>query len=180
MKHTLMILLTVLLAVLLLAGCRSGENVASGGDLTPEMPDSDLPTDADLPASGGDVSVSLRPLLLEDNGYWRSEQEDVEREVVIVRELELYDDGSFIYREGDWASEYSYFAEGTWALSGDLLSFQATETDEYSTTLVDKTPFSTDYVVSFDESGLSLTLESERGFCQDAAGLTVHYYHPIV
>lgn len=180
MKHTLIILLTVLLAVLLLAGCRSGENVASGGDLTPEMPDAGLPTDADLPASGGDVSASLRPLLLEDNGYWRSEQEDVGREVVIVRELELNGDGSFIYREGDWASEYSYFAKGTWALSDDLLSFQATETDEYSAVLGDKTPFSADYVVSFDESGLSLTLESERGFCQDAPGLTVHYYHPIV
>ena len=175
MKHIRKIT-ALLLILLLLCGCGKRGKVSSGGDLPGETGESYFA------ASGGDQQflASTEALLLDGNGYWRSEQQGPGEDVVTVRELELFPDGSFRYREGDWASEFCYFAEGSWTLSEqDVLAFSFTETDEYGTA-VNEASHNAAFGVSFDVDMLLLTQQSDEGFCGSEKDLVIYFFHPIV
>ena len=160
--------LIAVLLLLLLCGCAEGSGGATSGNADP-LPPSASPADT-RPV------VTAETLLLEDEGRWRSEQQSPEEEIVVVRELELATDGSFRYREGDYASEFSYFAAGRWALDGDRLSLQAEETDEDGNSL-GTAPFVAEYTVAFDNGTLAMTQLGEPGLCGSPSGQTVYYYH---
>ena len=165
-------LLPLVLILLLLCGCAQRQD----GGATP----GDLP--AEFAASSGDApaEISLEALLVAENGAWRSEQQRPEDPVVIVRELTLDAGGSLRYREGDWASEFRYFAAGSWTLDGSTLHVTFTECSEDGAPLSDAQELSADYLADFDENGmLSLTQQGGTGFCGGEDGMTVYYHHPI-
>lgn len=122
----------------------------------------------------------MESLLLDGNGYWRSEQQGPEDEGVTVRELVLSPDGTLTYREGDWGSEYCYFAAGRWTVDERILSVTFFETGE---DFAGPTPGAAEqaatFSVGFDREMLLLTQETETGFCLGRQGQTVYYFHPI-
>ena len=171
-------ILLCLILCLLFCGCGKRGKVSSGGDLSTDPGES---TEFHPAASGGDQQflASTEALLLDGNGEWRSEQQGPEDEVVTVRELVLLPDKSFAYKEGDWASEFCYFAEGSWTLTEDVLDFQFTETDEFGAA-VDKAAHKASFGVSFDGDMLLLTQQSAEGFCGSEQGIVLYFFHPIV
>ncbi len=171
----------LLLCVLLLAGCGKKEKTASGGDV--ETPAAESSTEGmQQTASAGDQQflASTEALLLDGNGYWRSEQQGPEDDGVLVRELELLPDGTFKYREGDWGSEYYYFAGGSWTLNGEILEFEFSETDELGAVISGTEGQFVRYDVSFDREMLLLTQHDKAGFCDGAQGFVIYFFHPIV
>ena len=158
-------MLVLLLSLSLLAGCGRSGNTASNGDIHT------------VPVSAGDVEdPALRRALLSGGAVWYSEQTTGIDEQIVVRELTLTDSGSFSYREGEGSSEYSRFYNGTWTLSGDVLRFDATETDaegaEQNHTLT------AEYRCAVEAGNLTLTLVSDTGFGDESAGMAIHYYQP--
>lgn len=173
MKNLLPKLLAVLMLLSLLVGCSGGGNVATGGDLPPA-------SEAERAATAGDVQAdSLETLLLSENGVWRSEQQDAADAGVTVRELNLQADGSFSYREGDFASEFCYFASGVWTLEGGELRLTYQETDELGTPYDGSAAQSSAYTVEAEDGGMRLIQQGANGLCDSTDGLTVHFYHPI-
>ena len=72
-------------------------------------------------------------------GAWRGEGTDADG-TAYVRELVLNEDYSFFFREGDPASEFSFWAEGSWYLDGaeeGTLVLGLNETDEDGNILYD-------------------------------------------
>ena len=161
-------LILILLLLALLVGCAGETDVATSSNAEPLAP----------AASADDVrpAPTLLNELLDGGGAWRSEQQAPEDAGVIVRMLELGSDGSFFYREGDYASEFSYFARGSWQLDGQTLTLRGEETDELGTSAGAAVAVTLEAAVA--DGMLTLTQRSEAGLCGSPAGQTVYYYHP--
>ena len=161
-------LILILLLLALLVGCAGVSDVATSSNAEPLPPAASV--DDALPAP------TLLDELLDGGGVWRSEQQAPEDAGVIVRMLELGSDGSFSYREGDYASEFCYFVRGSWQLDGQTLTLTGEETDEFGAALGEAVTVTLDAAVA--DGMLTLTQRSEAGLCGSPAGQTVYYYHP--
>lgn len=168
MKRLLCILLA--LCLLLLVSCAGGGGGATDDNLAP----------TGYPASENDVppEPDTRTQLLSGGGRWRSEQQTAIDPGVIVRELTLFEDGKFTYREGDRDSEFSYFAAGSWTSEGDFLRLDFVRTEEDFAPLPDAAAAHAQYAAAFQDGGLSLRQSSDTGLADGQPGMTVYYYNP--